>query len=80
MCRYCFRESFGCVDGIPGRKDGQYVVGLRDQVLMRVYQFNGGGLGSLSGGFAGGVFRRLRGSGLTRIFADLLPETLVKTL
>ena len=49
MSGYCFSESLGCVDSIPGRNDGEYVVRLRDQVLISVYQLNGGGLGSLSG-------------------------------
>ena len=78
----CVGEPLGRVDGVPGRDNRQDVIGLGNEIPIRIYQFDRGGSGPLAGRFAGGSFRRVDGN--VRVVAmwsaDLLSETFVMTL
>ena len=55
----CVSESLGRVDGIPWRDNRQDVIGLGNEIPIRIYQFDRGGSGPLAGPLAGGSFRRV---------------------
>ena len=55
----CVGEPLGRVDGIPRRDNRQDVIGLGNEIPIRIYQFDRGGSGPLAGRLAGGSFRRV---------------------